>query len=127
MVNQLFGLIPAAEFHHRTLLQNAKYRPHHVDIWDPQGKSIPILKAGNASLDHSSCPYKAQIRKASHRYQLLPYDRIQRRAAPIIDDLIGNALVILLLPISGDPYVPTLTLHITHTLNANFHIQITVE
>ncbi|CAH2041149.1 unnamed protein product, partial [Iphiclides podalirius] len=29
---ELFGLIPAAEFHHRTSRQNQKFHPHHLDV-----------------------------------------------------------------------------------------------
>ncbi|CAF4908224.1 unnamed protein product [Pieris macdunnoughi] len=29
---ELFGLIPAAEFHHRTSRQNTKYHPYHLDV-----------------------------------------------------------------------------------------------
>ncbi|CAK1593568.1 unnamed protein product [Parnassius mnemosyne] len=30
---ELFGLIPAAQFHHRTLRQNSHYHPYHLDDW----------------------------------------------------------------------------------------------
>ncbi|CAF4763426.1 unnamed protein product [Pieris macdunnoughi] len=29
---ELFGLIPAAEFHHRTSRQNTKFHPYHLDV-----------------------------------------------------------------------------------------------
>lgn len=29
---ELFGLIPAAEFHHRTSRQNSKFHPYHLDV-----------------------------------------------------------------------------------------------
>ncbi|CAK1593890.1 unnamed protein product [Parnassius mnemosyne] len=30
---ELFGLIPAAQFHHRTSRQNSRYHPYHLDDW----------------------------------------------------------------------------------------------